>query len=346
MFKSARIKLTAWYSLIVMLVSASFSTVIYQALTSELDRVERMQRTRIENFQPQGIPPLVINNEARRFFYLDPDLISETKNRIQLTLLLINLVILGVSTAGGYFLSGKTLKPIKDMVEEQNRFVSDASHELRTPLTSLKTEIEVALREKSLKKNEARNLLLSNLEEVDNLEILSDNLIKLAQYQKGKNGLMITGLTLNEIVNEAVKKVAKLAKEKGIQIIDTTKDFSFYGEKTSLTEMLSIFLDNAIKYSPEKSKVSIGSEKVNGHILIRITDEGVGIAKKDLPHIFGRFYRADQSRNKNKIAGYGLGLSIAKEIAERHKGDIKVESKIGQGTKFTISLPLTEKKKA
>jgi signal transduction histidine kinase len=345
MFKSARIKLTIWYFLIVMIVSASFSTVIYQVLTSELDRVERMQRTRIENNQPAGIPP-IIDNETRRFFYLDPDLITETKNRIKLTLLLINLGILGASTAGGYFLSGKTLKPIKEMVDEQNRFISDASHELRTPLTSLKTEIEVALRGKRISSSEARNLLLSNLEEVDNLQTLSDNLIKLAQYQKGKNGLVITKFSIREIVLEAVKKVVKLAKGKNIQIIDKTKNHYLFGEKVSLTEMLTIFLDNAVKYSPEKSKVTIATEKSDSRLQIMITDKGFGIAKKDIPHIFDRFYRADQSRNKNKTAGYGLGLSIAKEIVQRHKGTVKVESKVGQGTKFIVSLPLIENKKA
>jgi two-component system phosphate regulon sensor histidine kinase PhoR len=102
-------------------------------------------------------------------------------------------------------------------------------------------------------------------------------------------------------------------------------------------------LDNAIKYSPEKAKVIISAGKSDGNVLISIRDKGPGIDKKDLPHIFDRFYRADSTRSKEKASGYGLGLSIAKQIAEMHHGSISVESAAKKGTSFTVKLPVLAK---
>lgn len=340
MFHSARIKLTAWYLLIIMIISVSFSVAMYRVLTAELDRIERVHRLRIEHRSPEGgIPSPDVNAEWRRPLFLDPSLIVETRKRLQAILLIINLAILGGSAGAGYFLAGRTLKPIAEMVEEQSRFVTDASHELRTPLTSLKSEIEVNLRDKKLTLAEAKKLLESNLEEVNNLQVLSDHLIKLARYQKGESGLVIAKLSLVPVVNEAIKRVDNLAKNKNITIENEIKEFTIEGNRQILTEMLVIFLDNAIKYSPEKTKVILSSEKTDGYVLIHIADQGIGIAEEEIPHLFDRFYRADKSRAKFDVSGYGLGLSIAKQIIERHNGSIKVQSKLGKGTTFTVRIP-------
>jgi len=339
MFHSARIKLTAWYLLIIMLISVSFSVAMYRVLTSELDRVERMQRLRIEGILPER--PMITQPPFR----LDPELIAETKNRLQVILAIINFAILGTSAVAGYFLAGRTLKPISEMVNEQSRFITDASHELRTPLTSLKSEIEVNLRNKKLKLNEAKKLLESNLEEVNNLQVLSDGLIKLTQYQKEDNGLVVTKVSLASIIDEAIRKFANLAKNKNITIVNKTKDFTLEGNRQTLVELFVIFLDNAIKYSPPRSKVKLTSEKTDGNVLINIADQGIGIDKKDIPHLFDRFYRADKSRAKFGVAGYGLGLSIAKQIIDRHHGLIKVQSKPNKGSIFTVQLPVKHRPK-
>jgi len=330
MFRLARIKLTAWYLLIIMLVSFSFSMAIYRMTTFELDRIERMQRLRIERIAPP------------RPFPLDPELIAETKNRLKMMLLLINTAILGISTGLGYFLAGRTLKPIKEMLDEQNQFITDASHELRTPLTSLKTEIEVNLRNKKLTLDEAKKLLKSNLEEANSLQALSDSLIKLTQYQKGTNDLTFTELSLNSVFNEAMKKVANLAKNKKIEIVNKVNDLKIEGNKQTLVELFVIFLDNAIKYSPQKTKIKLTSKKTDSHVLVYITDQGIGIEEKDLPHLFDRFYQADKARTKLEMAGYGLGLSIAKQIVEKHHGLIKVQSQPKKGTIFTVQLPVKQ----
>lgn len=341
MFHSTRIKLTAWYLLIIMLVSFSFSLVIYRMTTSELDRIERMQRARVERQFPEEIRMAPPNSDA--FLRpLDPALIIETKNRLKMLLAFINLAILIVSTGGGYFLAGRTLRPIKEMLDEQGRFITDASHELRTPLTSLKTEIEVNLRNKKLTLEETKKLLESNLEEVNRLQALSDGLIKLTQYQKGTNGLVFTEVSLGSISNEAIKKVDSLAKNKKIEIVNKINDLKIEGNKQTLVELLVIFLDNAIKYSPQKTTIKLTSKKTDNHVLVYIADQGMGIDQEDIPHLFDRFYQADKARTSLGKNGYGLGLSIAKQIVEKHHGLIKVQSQLKKGTVFTVQLPVNQ----
>ncbi len=322
-----------------MVISIAFSVGMYRILTGELDRVERMQRLRQQRNFEQGV------EIYPRRPLLDPELLIETQNRIRAILILIYVGILAASSAAAYFLAGKTLKPIKEMVDEQNRFISDSSHELRTPLTSLKSEIEVGLRDKKLSLAEARKLLESNLEEVNNLQYLSDNLIKMTQYQK-TNGANFEEVNLAEIVQAAIKKIFPSAKKKNIDIINNVGMLELEGEKQSLIELLVILLDNAIKYSDRNTTVILSAappagragKDIDKKVTIRIEDHGMGISKNEIPHLFDRFYRGDKSRTKSDTPGYGLGLSIAKQIIEKHKGKISVESIEGKGTTFMVEL--------
>jgi two-component system, OmpR family, sensor histidine kinase CiaH len=334
MFDSARFKLTTWYLLIITSVSILFSIAFYQSSTYELERFRRMETYRQDfsselglpaNFSPPRVEPAI-----------DPAEIDKAENRLKLLLLAINLLILGLSGLAGFFLASRTLEPIKEMVEEQNRFITDASHELRTPLTALRSEIEVSLRDKNLKLGAAKKLLESNLEEVNNLQALSDGLINLTQYQR--NTIPFEKLSIQEITKEAIRKVSPLAKQKNITIENRVSDLALPGNKQMLTELLVIFLDNAIKYSSRKTKVTIKSLEEDGKVKLIISDQGVGIEKEIIPHLFDRFYRAEKSRTKD-TPGYGLGLSIASEIIEQHHGQVKVESKVGGGSKFIVTLP-------
>ena len=300
MFHSARIKLTAWYLLIIMIISISFSVAIYRVLSSELHRLERRSHVGLL-------------------------MLKETEDRVELTLIFINLIILAGSAYAGYILAGHTLNPIAEMVDEQNRFITDASHELRTPLTSLKSEIEVSLRDPKLSFDQAKQLLKSNLEEVNSLQILSDGLIRLTQYSaKGGSAMGRQNVSLTTIAKEALRKVSNAAKIKRITIKNNIHPITIHGNTTALTELFVIFLDNAIKYSPKQKTVHLTAQKTDGHIVIEITDQGVGIDQKDIPHLFDRFFRADKSRTKNQIPGYGLGLAIAKQIVDQHHGIIRV----------------------
>lgn len=332
MFHSARIKLTLWYVLIIMFVSMMFSFIIYNGINNEFGRFERYQQIRIEREQQGLFPPPPLRS-------IEIGMIEESRQRLSMILFVVDVGILIISAGAAYFLAGKTLRPIKEMVEEQNRFITDASHELRTPLTALRTEIEVNLRDKKLSLDAAKTLLKSNLDEVVNLQSLSDNLLTLSQFQyKNGNGFW-EEISLSEIMNNVVKKITPLARQKNIVIENKVKNYTLKGDKQGLTELFVILLDNAVKYSTKNSVVLLTSNKTDSVINIEVIDQGEGIKEEDLPHIFDRFYRVDKARSKENITGYGLGLSIARKIAEIHKGEIKVVSKIGKGTKFTVSLP-------
>lgn len=326
MFKEARIKLTAWYLAIIMAISISFSIVIYVGVNRELTRIENFQRTRIQGII-RGFP-IPVNIPSN----IDSDAIAESRARIVLTLAIINLGILVISGLGGYFLAGQTLDPIKEMVDEQKEFVSNASHELRTPLTSLMTEIEVALRDKKITLTSAKSLLASNLEEVKKINELSNYLLRLNKTENLNAVQDFSQVDLKKVSLEAVDKVVPLAAASKIEIVENLKSSKVLGSEESLIELAVILLDNAIKYSKKGDKIEI---KTSDSSLI-VMDHGVGIAESDMPHIFDRFYRAEASRSKENTDGYGLGLSIAKSIADQHGAKISVDSRVGKGSTFTV----------
>lgn len=341
MFDRARLKLTGFYLLIIMLISISFSFFIYRFLTSEINRALNMEKLHQMGvyYPTKRFIFFNDNDTGTRGIVITPpntEILEEAKQRILYILIAVNLGIFCLSGAAGYFLAGRTLKPIKNMVDEQNRFITDASHELRTPLTSLRSEIEVNLRDKKLTLKDARKILESNLEEVNNLQYLTDNLIKLAQTHQ-PNQVKFGKVQVLDISQMAVKKTGKLAGKKKIKINENIENLILDGDPQSLTELFVIFLDNAIKYSPEKSSINFSVIKSGGKAVVEIKDGGIGIDKKDLPLLFERFYRADEARSKD---GFGLGLSIAKDIVDKHNGSIEVKSKTGKGTVFTIKLPL------
>lgn len=334
MFSAARLKITIWYTVIIMLISVAFSVVIYKMLANEVERFVRAQRFSIERRLrdfPFPVSPVLI---------IDTDLVNESKHRLVLTLMLLNMGILALAWALGYILAGWTLRPIKLMVDEQNRFISDASHELRTPLTALKTAFEVSLRDKSFDLKGAKNLIKQSVIDVDGLQILSDGMLQLAQYQKTNGGIKFEKVSLQKIVADAANTVRPLAELKKIDIKTDIDEVELEVDWQALKDVLVILLDNAIKYSDLNSEVRLSGKKHDGMGEITVEDQGIGIAEKDISHIYDRFYRADEARSKTTATGFGLGLSIAKRIADTHSWTINVVSKQGVGTKFQLKFSI------
>ena len=166
--------------------------------------------------------------------------------------------------------------------------------------------------------------------------------MQLAQYQKPNNDIKIEKLSIAFIAKNAIKKIQPLAKKKKISIQNESDDLKIEGNKQGLEDLLVILLDNAIKYSPEKSPVIVKTKKTDGSVKISVEDKGIGIEKADIPHIFDRFYRADTSRSKINVDGYGLGLSIAKKIVSILNGSIEVKSTPKKGSIFIVHLPLKQ----
>jgi signal transduction histidine kinase len=306
---------------------------MYLGIATQLDRISEFQKFDRQDYI--RINPL-IDSPMPPPPFLDP---KSAKDRIFLILLMVNGVVFCLSGGAGYALAGRTLRPIKEMMDEQSRFITDASHELKTPLTAMRTEFEVAMLEKNMSKQQSEKLIKSSYEEIINLQGLAENLLELTQQQKKHDNLKLKDVSLLEVTEAALRKVIPLAKQKHITINNLVDDYLLRGEEQSLAELFVILLDNAIKYSSDTSEVKLTSKKTDHHLMITISDNGIGIAQKDRLRIFDRFYRADKSRSIT--AGYGLGLSIAKEIIESHRGSVSVESEVNHGTDFIIKFPLS-----
>ncbi|MFC1790253.1 sensor histidine kinase [Patescibacteria group bacterium] len=348
MFKSARIKLTFWYLLIIMAISLSFSGVIYWGTTREMERGFHRAELRLRaqelgirlprrfSLHQDDLPP-ELKKLVPRFFFVED--LEAARERLLHNLVLINGIIFVFSATAGYFLAGKTLKPIAQALEEQKRFVGDASHELKTPLTVLKTILEVALRDRNLKLSEAKKTMRSSLEEIGSLQSLTRNLLALNNYSNNWQSLKKEKLEISQVIRKANEKIIPLVKRKKVNFKTRLKKGLVLGNQEALEQMMLIFLDNAIKYTPREGTVIVSLLKKGKKVQLRIKDTGVGISSQDLPLVFDRFFRADQSRTKQKVAGFGLGLSLAKKIIQAHQGAVTVKSILNKGTTFTISLP-------
>ena len=343
-FHSARLKLTSWYVAIIMVVSLSFSAFVYQNVIAEVGRGFRLHALR-NSAVFNATPVLFVmrrdpkpTQTASQIMEDDENLFQEIRLRIILQLGLVNAAILFGSSLAGYFLAGKTLRPIEEMVVDQRRFIGDASHELRTPLTAMKTEIEVALRDQKMTLSESKKLLHSNLEEIDKMQSLSNYLLSLNRYESGEQELPKRKINLNKVVTRVVTKLTPIAENKKVVITSDLQNVEVFANETSVEELVSILLDNAIKYSLPEGAVSVHLKQNKYNAILEVRDQGIGIKASDIPYIFNRFYRADTSRAKQKIDGYGLGLSIAKSVVEMHGGKIDVQSEVSKGTTFIVSL--------
>jgi two-component system sensor histidine kinase CiaH len=338
MFESARLKLTAWYVLILMIISVLFSVAFYQSATSEVERVINRAQYR-ENHPNEEVPnrPPPPPDNANRLKITD---LGDSKKELFITLLIINSGILVIAGGGAYFLAGRTLQPIKFMIDEQTQFIASASHELRTPIATMRTEMETSLLEKKLTDKKARELVVSNLEELSSLQNLTNILLTLARVHTVTNDIYEFELSLSDVLTAAEKKVKTLAQKKAITILQSWDNVRILGDKERITEVFVIVLENAIKYSSENTTIHVATVKHPQTAVVTVTDQGGGISETDLPRIFDRFFRADKSRSQTE--GYGLGLSIAKKTVETHNGIIDVRSKLGIGTTVTITFPRKE----
>ena len=325
LFQSATLKLTGWYLAILMSISIIFSVAIYQLNFHEVN-------VRLENFQNEFVqlpdsPNVIIGgNELREAQS------SKAAFQMAMTLLYTNIIILLAGGVGSYFLARRTLRPLEQAHEAQSRFVSDASHELRTPLTVMKAEIEVLLRDKKLDPHEAKELLESNLEEVNGLMRLSETLLSLSRLDD--ENLTRERLNMMSLIEESLRTY----KQSRSRITLTgRKNLYVYGNKEALIELVSLLVDNALKYSPEKSPIHISLQQKNGTVQCSVSNSGDSLDSVTLQRLFERFYRADASRSKKGKKGYGLGLAIAKRIIEAHHGSIDASHKKGQTT-FTFRL--------
>ncbi len=328
-FRSAVFKLTAIYVIIVMSISILFSMVLYKLAVQELQLGFHNQYTQwLTQYQPFGLRQP--GNPAAE--------LATRSRHIYNQLVYLNILVLIVTGIASYILAKRTLRPIEAVHEQQKRFTADVSHELRTPLTSIKMESEVALLDKKASTDDLRQSLKSNLEEVTRMEGLINNLLQLASLEANQLRTEFVRLNVSEVVEAALKVVRPYAQAKQIKFEQKITDAYVTGDRPSLTQLCIILLENAVKYSPEGSTISVAARGKNMRVSIEIRDQGPGIPMKDLAHVFDRFYRSDAARSEQASHGFGLGLSLAKLIADIHDGEITLASQPGKGTVARIHL--------
>jgi len=321
-------RLALSYLTVIMTLSVLFSGIIYAVTSSQLNR---------------SLPPddhVKQTSEIEdQFHHRLERRDNETREMVIISLIALN----GAMLIFGYWLSlvlaRRTLAPIERSIEQQAQFVSNASHELRTPLATLLLSNEVAMRKRVLTDEKVRQVLSQNIEEIKKLANLSNSLLDLAKSENALNDPEL--IDVSEIIKEVIGQYSRVAKAKQVKIFHNIPD----GQKVTLQvnvvrQILSILVDNAIKYAPQKVgevKIRVSMNKNSVEFIVK--DNGPGISSNDQKHIFERFYRADAARTRTDASGYGLGLAIAKTLADRCGYTIRIKSKPSAGAEFTLIVP-------
>lgn len=325
---AATLKLTGWYLAILMAVCIVFSAVIFQVASQEFDRPlpsESLGRTEI-----------FISSDV--FREIREERATEAKQKVMGNLIVLNLITLMLGACASYLFARRSLAPIEEAMEAQARFTSDASHELRTPLAVMRTEAEVALRDKKPSVKTLKAVVVSNLEEVERLQLLTDRLLALSSNQT----LQYAEFSVGEATHSAALRHASSAKQKHIILDVRTPDLTAFGDSETISDIVAILVDNAVKYSPEKTTVTVDATEHGNYVNLTVSDQGDGIKEQDIEYIFDRFYRADQSRTKNIQEGHGLGLALAKRLAKLNHASLSVANHKPHGATFTLRLPKTK----
>ena len=236
-----------------------------------------------------------------------------------------------------------------EMLENVRRdFVTNASHELKTPLTAIRGIIETILLDKDMDQEMVYHFLNRVQSQTSRLVNIVSDLMALSRLESGED-IEFEIIALKDIVQQSINSFKVIAQEKNLSLslnaegVEINNSF-ISGDAHAITQLLDNLIDNAIKYTPESGKIRVNiynSEENNaGWINIEVCDDGLGISQADQARIFERFYRVDKGRSRD-LGGTGLGLAIAKHITEQHKGKIKLDSEMGKGSTFTITLPLS-----
>jgi len=229
------------------------------------------------------------------------------------------------------------LGSIEQAYRAEQRFVADASHELRAPLTAIQANLELLERQPDMPPAERREAIAEACREARRLTQLVADLLALARADAGLP-LRRWPVELDRVLLDALAEASRLARGQRLEI-GRLEPAQLSGDPDRLKQLVLILLDNAIKYTPEGGQVTLELRRNGMSAEILVRDTGIGIAAEDLPHVFERFYRADPARGRDP-GGTGLGLPIARSIAEQHGGQITLSSRPGEGTTARVRLPL------
>jgi heavy metal sensor kinase len=232
----------------------------------------------------------------------------------------------------------QTFERLEHAFQRERQFTSDASHELRTPLSIMQSEATLALK-KDRSQEEYRKSLVSISQEIAHMSSITGKLLFLSRLDNGRDKLNLTAVNLSDLLADLASNIEALCDEKSLLFGSSLADNIFIkGDSVKLRELFLNLLDNAIKFTPPGGRIGFFLKKED-QAVVEVVDTGIGISEEHLPHIFERFYRIEKTSSLENN-GSGLGLAICKQIAELHQGHISVRSQTGQGSTFTVTIPL------
>jgi signal transduction histidine kinase len=312
------VRLTFYYTITAIVILGGSSILLYNAILSNL-----ADSLAANIFLSPSVSQLILDRAQ--------DILLNRFLTIDITIIFLIIIL-------GFFLTNKTLKPIKASVQKQKRFIADASHELRTPTAVIISGLEVTLGNKKLDFMSAKKTLENTLEEMREFSKLSNNLLDISKYDS-KTNIRHEFLSINKLALAVAEKSKILASVKNInfEIKILEKPIIIKGNEFELGRVFYNILDNAVKYTPVGGTIVISDKTSINKYLLTISDTGIGIPAKIVPKIFDPFFREGASRTTD---GAGLGLTLVKRIIDNHKGNISINSEVNKGTSVQISLPL------
>lgn len=252
---------------------------------------------------------------------------------------ILGLLALLIATVVGHILSGKAMIPLRAAYEKQRQFAADASHELRTPLAVVMASADLLESDPSIKSPFLKQVIADVRDEVKKMTKLVSDLLIVARSDNKALKLKPTKFDLGAVVAQTARLMQPLAEQKKITLVaEEMPKNMIYADEQKIRQLILILVDNAVKYTPEGGCVTVHFCKAEkGKVAFAVADTGIGIAKEDQDKVFDRFYRVDKARSR-EMGGNGLGLAIAQEIVNMHRGNISLSSELGKGTTFVVTL--------
>ncbi len=271
--------------------------------------------------------------------FMDRSMESNTLSTLIITSILVGVGSLGVFLLISLFLGGWALRPVEKAWAQQRKFVADASHELRTPLSVILANAGIVLANPQSTVQEQAKWMEYIQMEANRMNVLVENLLFLAKTDDAQGSMQLSRLNLSDTVYGAILPFESVIFEQEKELeTNIAPEIHINGDEDKLKQLLAILLDNAIKYSDEKDKITVSLKETSDHqVVLSVINRGVPIPHDQIEHVFDRFYRVDESRAREQ-GGYGLGLAIAQSIVLMHNARIAVASSEESGTIFSVTF--------